>query len=254
MIQRVIKRCSPRSPARNFGRLVAQDQLSGAQVDTMYRLLAANFDDVSRDSFQCDLDNKNWAILLEDQDRQLIGFSTLKFTRSVTNTGLPCTIIHSGDTIVSPHAWGSTVLPRTWLRSIRELEREHGIGPTYWLLICSGFRTYRFLSVFWKQFYPNCRERTPQPVQEFMNRLAEHQFGAQYDAETGIVRFGQPQILCDRLRDIPQGRTEDPHIAYFQNRNPGYVQGDELVCLTDVSDENLTRAGQRILGQITEKQ
>lgn len=85
-----------------------------------------------------------------------------------------------------------------------------------------------------------------------MNRLAERQYGAQYDAPSGIVRFGQPQVLCDQLREIPPGRGDDPHVAYFQDRNPGYVRGDELVCLTDVSDENLTRAGRRILGQISE--
>ena len=43
----------------------------------MYRLFVANFDDISRECFQDDLDIKNWAILLEDQSGQLIGFSTL---------------------------------------------------------------------------------------------------------------------------------------------------------------------------------
>ena len=252
MIQRIAHRMPSRSAAGNTGRLIARDQLSRAQVDAMYGLFVANFEAVSRDSFRCDLDRKNWAILLEDHDRQLIGFSTLKFYHSVTSAGAPCSIVYSGDTIVSPHAWGSTVLARTWLQSVRELQRTQGTAPTYWLLICSGFRTYRFLPVFWKQFFPNCRERTPQGVQEFMNRLAEHQFGSQYDAEAGIVRFQYPQILCNQLRDIPRGRIRDAHIAYFQERNPGYVLGDELVCLTDVSEENLTRAGQRILGQIVE--
>jgi hypothetical protein len=135
---------------------------------------------------------------------------------------------------------------------VRELQRTQGTGPTYWLLICSGFRTYRFLPVSWKRFFPNCRERTPQGVQEFMNRLAEDQFGSQYDAEAGIVRFQYPQLLRNQLRDVPRGRIRDAHVAYFQERNSGYVQGDELVCLTNVSDENLTRAGQRILGQIVE--
>ena len=38
----------------------------------------------------------------------------------------------------------------------------------------------------------------------------------------------------------------DPHIAFFLDRNPGFVRGDELVCLTRIDDRNLTPAGRRM--------
>ena len=38
-----------------------------------------------------------------------------------------------------------------------------------------------------------------------------------------------------------------PHIAFFLATNPGHVRGDELVCLTELCDENLTRAGRRMI-------
>ena len=28
----------------------------------------------------------------------------------------------------------------------------------------------------------------------------------------------------------------DPHVAFFLERNPGFVQGDELVCLTKIDE------------------
>jgi hypothetical protein len=33
---------------------------------------------------------------------------------------------------------------------------------------------------------------------------------------------------------------QDPHVAFFQKLNPGYAQGDELVCLARFHPDNLT--------------
>jgi hypothetical protein len=35
-------------------------------------------------------------------------------------------------------------------------------------------------------------------------------------------------------------------VAFFLEKNPGHGQGDELVCLAEVSPTNLTRAGLRL--------
>jgi hypothetical protein len=48
------------------------------------------------------------------------------------------------------------------------------------------------------------------------------------------------------LDELPSGRLADPHIAFFLERNPGWKEGDELVCLTEIAEENLTRAGRRM--------
>ena len=61
-------------------------------------------------------------------------------------------------------------------------------------------------------------------------------------------RFAQPQKLRGALKTVPDGRANDPHVAFFLAQNPGHAKGDELVCLTELSDENLTRAGRRMVG------
>jgi len=35
--------------------------------------------------------------------------------------------------------------------------------------------------------------------------------------------------------------------AFFLEKNPGYVNGDELVCLTEIRNGNYTPAGERML-------
>lgn len=212
----------------------------------MHALLDAHFEGVSRAQFECDLAEKNWAILLENDAGRLRGFSTLQVHRA-SFRGEPITVVFSGDTIVDREAWGSRALPRTWIGSVNTLRERHGSGRTYWLLITSGFRTYRFLPVFWREFFPRFDAQTPSETGALMNALATERFGGRYDAARGIVRFENPQVLRGELREIPRGRLEDPHVAFFAQRNPGFVRGDELVCLAELSPSNLTPAGRRVV-------
>jgi hypothetical protein len=211
----------------------------------MYRLHASHFRGVTEHQFCRDALEKNWTILLERHE-QIVGFSTLLAYETVV-AGEIASVIYSGDTIVDPSAWGTSALPRLWIESITHLRKQYPRGAYYWLLIASGFRTYRFLPLFWREFYPRHDLPTPTIWQQRIDELSSERFGEAYLRTTGIVRFSQPQILRESLGEITSARLNDPHIAFFAERNPGYVRGDELVCLTTLSDENLTRAGHRMM-------
>jgi hypothetical protein len=79
-----------------------------------------------------------------------------------------------------------------------------------------------------------------------MDTVAHERFGNQYDARKGVVHLSVPAILKDGFRGVPENRLTDPHIAFFVQRNPRHEQGDELVCLTELSEGKLTRLGQRM--------
>jgi hypothetical protein len=211
----------------------------------MFELLSRHFDGVTRAQFQKDLAEENWVILLE-RDGRLVGFSTL-FAYETLFHDEPVSVIYSGDTIVSPEAWNSPSLSRAWIACVRELRQKYSRGKYYWLLLTSGFRTYRFLPVFWRKFHPRFDGPVPVEQRHLLDFLARERFGVQYDVENGIVRFAQPQRLRDNTNLIPVGKAADPHVDFFLKRNPGYVTGDELVCLTELADENLTPAGRRMV-------
>jgi len=225
-------------------RMVARADLTSDDLACMYGLLSCYFEGVTREHFQSDLAEKNWAILIERAGR-IVGFTTI-LAYETHFEGDPISVIYSGDTIVAPEAWNSQTMPRAWIESVAALRAEYPRGLYVWLLITSGFRTYRFLPVFWRSFFPRYDCQTPPRWKHLIETLSQERFGEQYDPIKGIVKLRHPQRLNDQLVGIPPGRCDDPHVGFFASSNPGHTSGDELVCLTELSPENLTSAGRRM--------
>ena len=235
---------APARPALS-ARVVAREALAGRDAAGMFALLATHFDGVEPETFQRDLDGKNQVVILEDEDGAIRGFST--FLIYATTVGdRTATVVYSGDTIVDPSAWGTHALPRAWIRAVYDLRRAYPPGDLYWLLLTSGFRTYRFMSVFCRAFHPRFDEATPPSTQTIIDGLSAERFGDAYDRPRGLVRFPRPQMLRGDLRRVPEGRIADPHVRFFLERNPGHAAGDELVSLASLAFANLTPAGQRM--------
>ena len=222
-------------------------EITSSRVEAMFALLDGHFAGVTRDQFAADLAEKSHVILLETAGR-LVGFSTLLVYETL-HQGEPVTVVYSGDTIVAPEAWHSPVLARAWIATVFDLRRDHPRGRYYWLLLTSGFRTYRFLPVFWRDFFPGCQQPTPPGMQDLLDQLAREKFDQAYDPIRGVVRFTRPQRLRPELATLPTGRVTDPHVAFFLARNPGHLDGDELVCVTELIESNLTAAGRRMVGR-----
>ncbi|HEU4937898.1 MAG TPA: hypothetical protein VFT39_15675 [Vicinamibacterales bacterium] len=234
--------CAPPA-ARLHGRVVETCTLSASLRDAMFTLLTSHFVGVDRRTFERDLDEKRCAILLEDDASRLRGFSTMVVYESHA-AGRSVWVVYSGDTIVDRAWWGTPALARSWVRAVRQLAPAN-VRDVYWLLLTSGFRTYRFLPVFFRDFYP--RYDSPWCLeQELLSALARERFGPQYDDASGIVRLRKPQVLAPDLIGLPAGRLTDPHVAFFLTRNPGFVRGDELACLARIDDSNLTPAARRM--------
>ncbi len=224
------------------------EDLTRSERGQMYSLLANHFANVTRSRFECDLSKKEWVCIGTDSSSgEIRGFSTLMRFDAVLDDR-PVVALFSGDTIVSREHWQQTAFPRIMGRHMFDLAQEVWGARVFWLLICSGYKTYRFLPVFFREFYPRFEVPTPPDFDRLINALAHMKFGTEYDPLQGIVRFAEPTPLRPGVADIDEQRLRDPHVAFFLRANPGYVSGDELVCVTELTLSNLTSAGQRVLG------
>ncbi len=227
------------------GSVVPISALSAADRQAMHALLREHFEGVTSEQFEGDLSEKTAAVLLRDDMGRVCGFSTLLVYRSVA-TPTPVGVVCSGDTIVDLACRNSPALARTWIKAARDLVAGLACERNVWLLIVSGYRTYRFLPVFWREFVPR-HDRSNSDDHALLQLLARERFADAFDPSSGIVRLPQPQRLRASLADVPSGRQTDPHVRHFLELNPGHTEGDELVCLCDLAEANLTPAGRRML-------
>ena len=220
--------------------VVRRDTVTRSERDQMFALYTTYFVTRDRMVFERDLAEKEWVILLRDVDGSIDGFSTLLSMRVGD-----ATVFFSGDTIVARHRWGSFDLPRLWGRHVFSIAPANA----WWFLISSGFRTYRYLPLFFRDFHPVFDECTPPGVKSLLDTIAVRKFGSAYDPASGVIRLVTPAPLVDGLSDPAQRASRDPHVRFFVNANPGHAAGDELACLVRVTTGNLTSAGLRMLGR-----
>jgi hypothetical protein len=221
-------------------------RIQASQKEAMFLLHNRYFCNVQRDTFLKDIGEKKWVILLRD-GRDIVGFSTLQVIRLLVDN-IERVLLFSGDTIVDQTHWHDSLLAGSFGHVMLRLLAENERSPIYWFLISKGYRTYRFLPVYFNGFYPVFDKTTPAAYARLIQAVAHHKFGAAYDATTGLVRFGG---MKDRLRpemcDVREGRRNDPHIQFFLERNPAYRLGDELACIADISRANLNKYAWRVI-------
>ncbi len=221
--------------------IVDISNLTEVERAAMFALYHGNYDGGDSSIFFRDLDAKNCAVVLRDEDGVVRGFSTVAIYNELY-LGSPVRVLYSGDTIIEPAYWGQNQMSKAWLELAGSIKQEAPQTPLYWLLIVKGHRTYRYLSLFSNEYFPRKNCETPSETQSLMDYLAHKKFGNQYDPQTGLVKFTEPRsYLNSTLAVIPEKDSGRLDVQYFLSRNPRYFEGDELLCLCELSAEKLTR-------------
>jgi hypothetical protein len=228
----------PPSDQRLRAGVLRREQIGRQDRDAMFALYTTYFATSDRVTFERDLAEKEWVILLYGEDGGIDGFSTLMRMRVGE-----ATVFFSGDTIVARHRWGTADLARMWARHVF----AHADEATYWFLISSGYRTYRFLPLFFRDFHPGVDSNGS--MKPLLDGIATAKFGEAYDPESGVIRLTTAAPLREGISDPSVRADRDPHVRFFVDANPGHAEGDELACLVRVSTDNLTTAGLRMIGR-----
>ncbi len=217
--------------------------------EAMFTLFSGHYSGTSRARFERDLSEKDSVILLRDDTGKVCGFSTL-MTFPFRHEGRDLRIVFSGDTIIERAHWGSQSFSYAWIRHIGKLARQAPEVPLFWLLIVKGHRTYRYLPAFGLRFVPDWRGDEDSRLMKLRDAVAASRFGIAYDATTGLVRHAPSQgHLLPEYADISERERKRADVRYFLKRNPGYAQGDELVCLCELGPGNMRPLTRRLFVQ-----
>lgn len=195
--------------------------------------------------FLADLSEKDYCILLQGDNLEIRGFSTLQIV-TIQSNGRAISGVFSGDTIIHQENWGSLELFKTFAQFVFALAKEY--QEFYWFLISKGYKTYKMLPLFFKEFYPNYQVTTADYEQSILHAFGHYKFSDEYCPVRGVVKY---QAVKDTLRpgvaDITEKQLRDKNIAFFVEKNPGYAHGEDLVCIAKFDQANLRSPIRRLL-------
>ena len=206
------------------------------------RFLTPHFEGVNRTQFTRDLSGKDWVLHVLRGDR-LVGFSTLPIFHTAFEGRQAQHRVTRATPSCLPARGVRLSLARGWISMVRRAQGALVGEPWYWLLLSSGFRTFRFLPVFWREFWPRHDAPTPPTMTRLMAQLARERFGRE---------FRKPPAWCASRRrsgsaaswpDRP--RREAPRRArgILSRAQPGPCRGRPTGLSGRVGDENFTAAG-----------
>lgn len=228
--------------------LIEASDLAAGDRDAMFDLMDRAYVNVQREQFEADLAAKQWVIQVHDPLTDcLAGFSTQTMLQVEVN-GQPVNALYSGDTVVDPHHWGDIALAHEWGRLAMSLIERHAEQPLYWFLTSKGFRTYKYLPLFFREWYPNVNAPTPERERAVINALARQVAPHCYDETSQLIRATpSKEHVRANLADPGNRPQTDRHVRHFIARNPSYQLGDELCCVAPLSKANFTTAALRVI-------
>ncbi|MDH5528228.1 MAG: hypothetical protein OEY97_13085 [Nitrospirota bacterium] len=193
--------------------IVSVAALSSEQAAEMCSLYAGYYEGTSAETFQADLHDKDYVLLLKDEQDRVQGFSTLA-VQSFDFEGQHHRALFSGDTIIDHRHWGQQSFARAWIQFAGQIKAQERETPLYWFLICKGHRTYRYLPNFSNRFFPTWETETPAREQALMDRLARVRFGKVYDRDRGVLHFPTSRgHLRGKWVHVPEHLKSRPEVA-----------------------------------------
>ena len=218
--------------------IIRVKDLSSALYLSMLGLMQDYYENVTPDQFEADLQKKDLVIVLRSGEK-ICGFST-QVLHEHKFRGEEILVLYSGDTIIAAKHRNSMALPIAGGRMMLAILKDNPGKPLYWLLTSKGYKTYKFLPVFFKEYYPSL-QGTPSVAEELLiKEFCGQFFQGKFDSENWLIKADPGgQFLNLQDGEINERRRKNPLVAFFEKRNPGHLSGDELVCFARFHQENL---------------
>src|SRR5579872_643293 len=220
---------------------------SEREKETFYQLLCHEFIGVSWHDFMRDFSEKDAVMILrkEHSAGEIVGWSTLMIL-TLAVPGGEVKGVFSGDTAVLPEYRNSTglgvELSHYFMHAYRQFPQHH----VYYILISKGWRTYKIMPFFFKEYSPRYDKPTSVEDKAIIDAFGQKKYPHHYQSATGVVTFSPQKVRPESIDAIPA--KMDAHTRFFLSINPGYLDGHELVCIARISPDNFTNGLKRVLG------
>ncbi len=228
------------------------DDITVQELKRMYGIYQKYYANTRYEIFERDfLEKTGVFFIIEPKNNQIVGFSTV-MERDFIVDGKARHAFFSGDTIIEKEYWGNRALTRAMFRYIISFKFRHPRTPIYWILISKGFKTYLLLANNYYSYYPHYGEKNAH-LKDFVESYCKEYFSEYYNHETGLLNFGEDYqpLKADVAPITHDMRENNTKIAFFEDKNPTWVDGTELPCIGELRWSDLYRYVNRFLTKTT---
>lgn len=227
------------------GKVLPISDYSEDDIRAMYRLMSEFYDNTDESVFRRDFFDKDYCLSLRNETEELVGFTTQKLLELDVD-GKRVNGMFSGDTIIHKEYWGDIELFKVWANFWFPFAEKY--EEFYWFLICKGYKTYRIMPLFWAEFFPSFRAETPEHEQKIIGAYARLLYPDEYNPQSGVIEY---KSVKDKLKsgvaDIGEHELKNKDTAFFCERNPGHIIGNDLACLARIDKSVLKKRTRALL-------
>ncbi len=190
------------------------------EKETFYQLLCHEFIGVSWHDFTRDFREKDAVMILrkEHSEGQIVGWSTL-MVLTLAVPGREVRGIFSGDTAVLPEYRNSTGLGVELSSYFMQVYKQFPRHEVYYILISKGWRTYKILPFFFKEFAPRYDRPTSAEDKAVIDAFGQKKYPQHYQTASGVVTFSPQRVRPESIDAVPA--KMDAHTRLFPEQQSG---------------------------------
>lgn len=178
--------------------------------------------------------------LLEDEQGRPVGFCPVRRLRLDVD-GRPTTVFRSGVFVRPSHRGGAAALRLAFGMAMRE-KIVRPLRDLFFVAPVFSPVAYRRLARTAPRLYPHPERALPEQIRRVMQAVVEHEGWAREPGWDGVVRLPLRHRRQDRSSALFRS---DADVAYFEERTPGWRNGQHLVCAVRLDLSDVVRGAAR---------
>ncbi len=186
------------------------------------------------------------AALFRNRGGELVGIVALDVYRAEFRSE-NSTILFTSSVVIDEPYRRHNLIQRTGFEVFLRARLRHPFRPIYWFFDTFSYKSYGLLPRNFVEFWPRYDRPTPERQAALIDHLAQKRYGTAWRPEQGIVERSGQKKLKPATAAVEPKLLADPNIRFFVTTNPGYQEGDMLVCLCPLTLKNWLYAANKAI-------
>jgi hypothetical protein len=184
------------------------------------------------------------ALFRSRNDDRLVGMASMDIYPS-TFRGRRIAVIYTSHVLLRQEYRGHNLIQRLGWWTFLKTRLRFPFHSIYWFFETFSYKGYLLLPRNFREYWPRMDRKMPEEERALMDQLATRTYGADWRPQLGLVfRSGKKRLKPDAA-PLNHNVPLTPELRFFSKANPGYAEGDMLVCLCPLSLTNWLSVGVR---------